>query len=854
MPNFLSVTFDDLNAFAFLKGLYGGQLLTPNIDRVMAMGTTFENAFAQVAVCNASRTSALSGLNPGITGVHDNYQLWSDHVTPALTLPGLLNGAGFSTSLIGKVFHDTEMAPEVEAAVADFRYRPGTEQAAGNHPIDYGPSALPLEQQTDWLSSEQAIARLDAAGDDPFAMFLGLVRPHLDWVVPQEYLDLYPVEDIVLPFTLDGDLSDVPEFMRSLVFDDLQQEVLDAGVWQAALQGYFASITFADAMLGRVLDAMEANGQLDDTMILLWTDHGYHLGDKDNWQKFTLWEEAARAPFVLALPGAADDGQRVAQPVELVDMMPTVLDLMGLAAPEGLSGRSLRAFIDDPSFTDDGVAITTMYGSASIRSGEWRYIRYEDGSTELYDLANDPNEWHNLAGDPGYAALQGSLDARLRDELEADGWHWVDTGEFALGGNRADLFVLAADTRFAWGGDGNDTYFLSDPDANLFARMRSTTGAPALTGNALDNRIEGNGILQGMAGDDLLRITLGSGEADGGAGNDRIAAGNGRDILAGGDGNDTIAASGGNDVLDGGAGDDSLRGDNGNDRLAGGADADTLNGGNGIDTVNGDDGDDTLNGSAGNDVLGGGNGTDTLSGSDGDDGLDGGAGDDLLRGGAGNDRYYVDSQLDRIVELVGGGVNDRVYASVDYQLGTNAEVETLATADAAGTAPLSLIGNGFANLIVGNAGANAMLAGLGGNDTLFGGGGRDTLDGGDGADLLYGGLDSDTLIGGTGRDVFQFRDEDQGIAGPQTDTIADFSRADAEKIQLNLIDADTAADGNQAFAFIGTAGFGGVAGQLRYGFGQDQTWIEADTDGDGVADFSIMLVGLLELEVRDFVL
>ncbi len=147
-----------------------------------------------------------------------------------------------------------------------------------------------------------------------------------------------------------------------------------------------------------------------------------------------------------------------------------------------------------------------------------------------------------------------------------------------------------------------------------------------------------------------------------------------------------------------------------------------------------------------------------------------------------------------------------------------------------------------------------MLAGLDGNDAIFGGGGRDALDGGDGADLLYGGLDSDMLTGGAGRDVFQFRDEDQGTAGPQTDTIADFSRADAEKIQLNLIDADTLTEGNQAFAFIGTTGFGGVAGQLRYAFAQDQTWIEADTDGDGIADFSIMLVGLLELEARDFVL
>src|SRR5690606_4373401 len=132
------------------------------------------------------------------------------------------------------------------------------------------------------------------------------------------------------------------------------------------------------------------------------------------WSKFTLWEEAARAPFVLALPGSDDDGQRVSQPVELVDMMPTVLDLLGVTAPSGLSGRSLLPFLDDPSLTDGGVAVTTMYGSAAMRSGDWRYIRYADGSTELYDLASDPNQWTNLAGEPGLESVQLALDARLR--------------------------------------------------------------------------------------------------------------------------------------------------------------------------------------------------------------------------------------------------------------------------------------------------------------------------------------------------------------------------------------------------------------------------------------------------------
>jgi Ca2+-binding RTX toxin-like protein len=717
--NFLSITFDDMNAFAFLKSLYGGQLQTPNIDRVMAMGTTFENAYSQIAVCNASRTSALSGLNPGLSGVHDNFQLWSDHVSAAETLPGVLNAAGFDTSVIGKVFHAPEMTRQISATLADFVFRTGSQPFESDAPLKYGPSPLPLEQQTDWIAVDQAIARLDAAGSDPFAMFLGITKPHLSWSVPQEFFDLYPVDQITLPFTLDGDLSDVPAFMQALVFDDLHERIVDAGAWQAALQGYFASISFADAMLGRMLDALEENGQLDTTTILLWTDHGYHLGDKDNWHKFSLWEEAARAPFVIVQPGTGDDGQRVSQPVELVDMMPTVLDLLGVTAPHGLSGRSLRDFLDDPTLTDDGVAITTMYGSAAIRSGDWRYIRYADGSTELYDLARDPNQWFNLAGDAGHAAIRHDLDTRLRTELATDGWAWVDAGAIGRGGAGEDNLVLVPGARFATGAAGGDSYFISDSSAriieydgqghdrvftyadytlpayveDLLGVEQSTNGALILKGNELANKIYGHGQLFGMGGDDYIRVTAGRGIVDGGDGNDKIYAGATRDTLVGGAGNDSIYGGDNLDTIQGGAGDDYLAGQDGNDLL------------------------------------------------------DGGTGNDRMVGGLDNDSYIVDAIGDIVVESIDAGIDTIKTSLASYTLGAN--IENLSSTS---TLRQKLTGNALDNAIAGST-SHDTLAGLDGNDTLNGGDGNDRLDGGAGNDRMTGGAGDDTYVVDTANDT-----------------------------------------------------------------------------------------------------
>jgi Ca2+-binding RTX toxin-like protein/arylsulfatase A-like enzyme len=722
--NFISIAFDDLNAFAFLKELYGGALVTPNIDRVMAMGTTFDNAFSQVAICNASRTSVLTGQAPGLTGVHANYETWHEYVDASATLPAMLKTGGYYTSIIGKVFHELAVAPEVAGVVADYAFGNGAHRffdngLFGTHPLETAP-----ETHGDYINVDKAIELLDAAGADPFAMFLGLAKPHLSWVVPQQYFDLYPLDQIVLPFQLDGDLSDVPEFIKGIIHEAEHAEVLAADYWKAALQGYFASISFADAMLGRVLDTLEANGQLDTTAILLWTDHGYHLGDKDTWHKFTLWEEAARAPFVLALPGAADDGQHVEQVVELVDIVPTVLDLLGLDVPDGLSGRSLLPFVANPALIDDAVAVTTMYGSAALRTNSYRYIRYEDGSTELYDIAADPNQWTNLAGDPTLQAVRDGLDARLRAELSADGWVLVDPGQGHVGTDADQLFVLAPGHGEVAGGGGDDSYFVSSavspiveleggghdtvyvstdyvmPDHIEELQIKANYGRLVLTGNVSDNIMVGGGRIYGMGGADDIRGTGGKDTLDGGAGDDRLEGYGGDDVLAGGDGSDHLDGASGHDIAS----------------YAGAAAAVTValgpvgaqdTSGAGIDTLAFIEG---LAGSGWDDVLTG-NGVANS--------IDGGAGSDLIEGGGGDDRLGGGSGVDTVSYGSAGAAVEVSLAVAAAQATGGAGTDTLASFE-------NILGSAYDDKLTGNDGTN-LIAGGGGNDSLDGGLGFDTV-------------------------------------------------------------------------------------------------------------------------------
>ena len=649
-----------------------------------------------------------------------------------------------------------------------------------------------------------AINRLAKDEAGPFFLALGVSKPHIDWVVPQKYYDLYTLTgeegkiQVELPATFPDDLSDVPQFMRDQI-KPLHEEVLEAGVWKEMIHAYLATISFADAMIGRVLNALDESGLAENTAIVLWSDHGYHLGDKETWGKFTLWEETARAPLIVVDPDVEvpADGQRVDQVVELLDIFPTILELAGVAPAPWAEGDSLVPLLDDPAADWDNVAVTQMFGSFSVRTDRYRYTRYEDGSEELYHIENesapdesDPYEWVNLADDPDFASEKAEMIGHLAD-YGAEHSVFFDFGAGAVVGTTGDdVLVQGEVTATLTGLAGNDTYIIHDatvsiveevgegtdtvltgvdftlPDhvENLFAKP--SHGVKVLTGNELDNVIGGGREIHGLGG------------------NDRISGYKGDDLLEGDDGNDTLDGGSGADTLDGGAGDDVLIGDSGIDVLSGGAGDDLLEGGGGRDTLDGGDGSDTasyegskarvivsladgrgrgaaatgdvlvavenLIGSPFDDDLAGDSGSNMLVGGDGADTLDGGFGNDMLLGGSGNDT------------ILGGSGNDTVNGNVGG--------DSISGGDGAD----SLKGGGSgANTVSGGDGDDTVAGGVGadsldggaGNDRLTGFRGSDILDGGAGDDTIIAGADADTALGGAGNDRVSGNNGDDVLTG-----------------------------------------------------------------------------------------
>ncbi len=248
--------------------------------------------------------------------------------------------------------------------------------------------------------------------DRPFFLACGIFRPHLPWYVPQKYFDLYPVDKIELPIVRGDDLDDVPAEGRALSeqrrgeFDTIKA----ADRWKHAVQAYLASISFADAQVGRLLSAVKASGQSERTIVVLWSDHGWHLGEKNHWHKMTLWEEATRVPLIFVAPGVTAPGGRCSSPASLIDLFPTLNKLCGLPALEDLDGESLVPLLRDPDAQRAAPAIIEYKpGQCAVRMTHHRYIRYSDGSEELYDHRVDPNEWTNLADDPSSEKVKTRL-------------------------------------------------------------------------------------------------------------------------------------------------------------------------------------------------------------------------------------------------------------------------------------------------------------------------------------------------------------------------------------------------------------------------------------------------------------
>jgi arylsulfatase A-like enzyme len=438
----LFIAVDDLNDWV---GVLGGhpQALTPNIDRLAARGMTFTNAHSPSALCNPSRTALLTGLRPSSSGVYGNDPDWRNEAVfaNARTLPGYFRDSGYRTFGAGKIFHAHTFGAAGFSGYNDTTawdaFYPSLERQL---PDEVGPPGKPANRNPvlrsfDWSSvvaDDAAIGdgqvvnwvekQLGAETGSPRFVAAGIYRPHLPWYVPQKWFDLHPLKDVVLPATIANDIDDVPPLGSAGSFQstELHDWVLESGKWQEGVQAYLASISFADSLVGRLMDALDASGRADRTIVVLWGDHGFHLGEKARWRKMTLWEESTHVPLIVVAPGVTAPGRRSAKPVSLMDLYPTLVELAGLDVPAHVEGTSLVPLLENET-ADWPEAVLTTYGykNHAVRSEHYRYIRYADGSEELYDHRNDPNEWTNLAGQRDHAAVKAEL-ARWLPERDAE--------------------------------------------------------------------------------------------------------------------------------------------------------------------------------------------------------------------------------------------------------------------------------------------------------------------------------------------------------------------------------------------------------------------------------------------------
>lgn len=410
----LFVAIDDLNDWIGALGGYSG-VKTPHLDRLAQRGVLFTRAYCSAPACNPSRASLMCGLRPATTGVYHNDQPWRPVLSKAVTLPQHFMAHGYHVIGGGKIYHDSY---NDLASWHKYFTRPGFPEPAKTPAngldrghFDWGPVDADDDAMGDGVTVDWAIQYLHEKHDKPFFLAVGLTRPHLPWYVPKKYFDQYPLSEIKLPRVLPDDLDDVPPAGRKMANPQGDHKaVVEAKQWEEAVQAYLASITYADATVGRLFTALRKSDYADNTIVVAWGDHGWHLGEKQHWRKFALWEEATRVPLMMVVPGLARPEGKCERTVTLLDIYPTLIELCRLPPKRELEGLSLVPLLKDPSAAWDRPAVTTHgRNNHAVRSERFRYIRYQDGSEELYDHHSDPLEWTNLAEKAEFAAIKHKL-------------------------------------------------------------------------------------------------------------------------------------------------------------------------------------------------------------------------------------------------------------------------------------------------------------------------------------------------------------------------------------------------------------------------------------------------------------
>jgi choline-sulfatase len=421
-PNILFIAIDDQNDWI---GCLDGHPLahTPNIDALAAGGTLFTNAHCQSPLCNPSRTSLMIGMRPSSTGIY-GLAPWFRNVpqlSASVTLPQHLANHGYNTYSTGKIYHG-RYGRQSDSKEFHHLGPPGGVGIRPEKPLVNTPSGHPLvdwgvfphkdEQKQDYKVAQYAIDTLKSKPPEPFFLSVGFFLPHVPCYTTQKWYDLFPDDDSVLPKVFPNDRDDTPRFSWYLHWKlpECRLKFLqDENQWRNLARSYLACTAFIDSQVGRVIKQLEDSGYQDNTIIVLWSDHGWHIGEKAITGKNTLWADGTRVPLIFAGPGITP-GQVSAKPAELLDIYPTLSELINTKVGKHLEGHSLLPQLKDVTAKRVHPAITTHnHDNHAIRTVRWRYITYADGTAELYDTIVDPHEWHNLAGKAMYQGVINDL-------------------------------------------------------------------------------------------------------------------------------------------------------------------------------------------------------------------------------------------------------------------------------------------------------------------------------------------------------------------------------------------------------------------------------------------------------------
>ncbi|MDX1984404.1 MAG: sulfatase [Bryobacteraceae bacterium] len=433
-PNVVFLSVDDMNDWVNSLGGYAG-VKTPNIDALGKRGVLFSNAHCASPLCNPSRTSLLTGMRPDTTGIYNNDQFLRPEHPDIETLPVYFKKNGYHVAGAGKVFHHTAgMNPpdqwdEFKLQVFDDPWYRRDEwypwnkkiPAPQGHPFnglknfqgefDWGILDRPDSEFGDSAAVQFGQEYLKRKHTKPFFLAVGLWHPHIPMFAPKRFFDMYPENDIRLPVSPEDDLNDVPAMGQKFAAfrRSEHQRILAEGKWKEAVRAYLACVSFADHLIGQLVASLDASPYARNTVLVFWSDNGWHLGEKQHWHKSTLWERSTHVPLIIAAPGMRNAGTARTQAVSLLDLYPTLVELCGLPRNPRLEGESLAALLKNPKAKHSPAVSTFEPGNHSVRTERWRYIRYRDGGEELYDRQTDPNEWKNLASLAEHAGLKRDL-------------------------------------------------------------------------------------------------------------------------------------------------------------------------------------------------------------------------------------------------------------------------------------------------------------------------------------------------------------------------------------------------------------------------------------------------------------